>query len=130
MSREPVTVLRLDKWLWAARFYKTRNLATAAIEGGKVHVNGSRAKKSKEVKVGDTLRITRAPYEYHVEVLGLSPYRRSASQAAELYRETDESKSQRELVKAQLKSDPIHEFQFKGKPNKKERRAIRRFKEQ
>jgi ribosome-associated heat shock protein Hsp15 len=121
--------LRLDRWLWAARFYKTRGLATTAIEGGKVRLNGSRAKKSKEVKVGDLVRIMKMPNEIYVRVQALSPHRRSAPEAAKLYEETAESIDARELMKAQSKSDPLHEFKFKGKPSKKERRDIDRFRD-
>ena len=128
MSPGDMDGLRLDRWLWAARFFKTRGLATSAIEGGKVRLNGSRAKKSKEVKVGDLVRIMKMPDEFHVRVRALSPHRRSAPEAAKLYEETPESIEARELMKAQAKSDPIHEFKFKGRPSKKERRDIGRFK--
>ena len=120
--------LRLDRWLWAARFFKTRGLATSAIEGGKVRLNGSRAKKSKEVKVGDLVRVMKTPHEIHIRVQALSPHRRSAPEAAELYEETSESVAARELMKTQAKSDPTHEFKFRGRPSKKERRDIDRFK--
>ena len=103
----PESGLRLDRWLWAARFYKTRGLATRAIEGGKVHLNGSRVKKAREVKVGDIVRVMRSPHEIHVSVRALSPNRRSAPQAAELYEETGESVAKRELMKDHLKSNSV-----------------------
>ncbi|HCS27384.1 MAG TPA: ribosome-associated heat shock protein Hsp15 [Spongiibacteraceae bacterium] len=120
--------VRLDKWLWAARFFKTRSLAKQAIEGGKVHYNGARCKVSKEVELNATLTIRQGYDERQVLVLGLSDQRRGAPEARLLYQETPESVQQRELRAAQRKAfgpgaDLI-------KPNKKQRRQIHRFKEQ
>ena len=112
--------MRLDKWLWAARFFKTRTLAVEAIEGGRVSVNGDRAKPAKEVKIGDALSIRRPPYEHVVQVRGLSDQRGPASVAAALYEETAESKARRTVLAAEMKSMP--QPRFKGRPTKKTRR--------
>jgi len=119
--------VRLDKWLWAARFYKTRSLAIEAINGGKVHLNGSRAKPSKEVKLNDQLRIRRSLTEMTVEVIALSDKRGSATIAQTLYAETDESIADRERLQALRKlSTPPGGF-ADHKPDKRERRKIIRF---
>jgi len=121
---EELSSLRLDKWLWASRFFKTRKLATEAINGGKVHLNGIRVKPSRVVKIGDTLDITREAYRYHIEVLGLNDKRRPAKEAQLLYNESEESirlrEQERELRK--LNSASVH--QPDKKPNKKERRQM------
>ena len=96
--------VRLDKWLWAARFYKTRSLASEAIEGGKVQVNGDRAKRARPVQLGDEIRVRQGPYEYHVVVRELSERRGPAAEAAELYEERPESRSAREAMALQLKT--------------------------
>jgi ribosome-associated heat shock protein Hsp15 len=117
--------VRIDKWLWAARFYKTRSLAAEAISGGKVHVNGERAKPAKGLQVGDELEIRQGPYEYHVVVRGLSARRGPASQAAGLYEETSASREARERMALQLKT--MHTAfvpDQRGRPTKRERRAI------
>jgi ribosome-associated heat shock protein Hsp15 len=88
---EPLAAVRLDRWLWAARFYKTRPLAVAAIDGGKVQVNGDRVKRSKLIKPGDQVRIRQDPYEYLIEVTELADKRGSAKVAATLYQESAES---------------------------------------
>jgi len=121
--------VRLDKWLWAARFYKTRGLAAEAIEGGKVELNGDRAKRGKILKLGDELRIRVSPFEYHVIVWKLSDRRGPASVAQELYEETAEGKAQRELHAERLRSAPPPIFQEKGRPTKRDRRALRRLKD-
>lgn len=121
--------VRLDKWLWAARFYKTRGLAAEAIEGGKVELNGDRAKRGKNLKLGDELRIRVSPFEYHVIVRGVSGRRGPASVAQELYEETAEGKAQRELHAERLRSAPPPIFQEKGRPTKRDRRALRRLKD-
>ena len=117
--------VRLDKWLWAARFYKTRALAKSMIEGGKVHYDGQRAKCSKTVELGALLKIRQGYEEKIIEVLALSDQRRGASEAQTLYRETDESKQKREenaQTRKQLGSGPEH------KPDKKSRRELMRVK--
>ena len=121
--------VRLDKWLWAARFFKTRALAVEAIEGGKVQLNGDRAKRSKGVQAGDTVHVRMGPYEHEVRVLGVSDRRGPAAQAALLYEETEASRLAREKLSLQLRSVQ-HDFAFeKGRPTKKERRDIHRFRD-
>ena len=119
--------IRIDKWLWAARFYKTRNLAANAVEGGKAHVNGERVKPAKVLKVGDTLSIRNGHFSWEVSVLALSEQRGSAAEAAKLYSESDQSKKEREekiaLLKVERQSNP-----FPGeRPTKRQRRQIIRF---
>ena len=114
---EPV---RLDKWLWAARFFKTRTLAVEAIEGGRVSVNEDRAKPAKTVKPGDAISIRKPPFEYAVVVKDVSDKRGSASIAATLYEETEESRARRTVLAAEMKSLP--QPRFKGRPTKKTRR--------
>jgi len=116
---------RIDKWLWAARFYKTRPLAIDAIECGKILINEMRVKPAKEVKVGDMLDIRVGQTQFVIEVLGLSNKRGSAPIAQKLYRETEESRQKRETIAAQLKASP-RPFSFKGRPTKRDRREIER----
>jgi ribosome-associated heat shock protein Hsp15 len=121
--------VRADKWLWAARFYKTRSLATEAIAGGKVHVNGERVKPAKLVQVGDVLEVRQGPYEFHLVVRGLAERRGPAAAAAALYEESAASREGRERVAAQLKV--MHAAfvpEQKGRPTKRDRRAIERLK--
>ena len=119
--------LRLDKWLWAARFYKTRSLAKQAIEGGKVQCDGSRAKPSKEIEVGAEIRLRQGFDERTVHVCALSEQRRGAPEAQQLYAETEQSVKQREQLSEQRKSQP--QIMSNSKPNKKDRRLIHRFKQ-
>jgi ribosome-associated heat shock protein Hsp15 len=121
------TKLRIDKWLWAARFFKTRSLATDAVEGGKVHLNGVRVKPAKAVSIGDTLEIRIGPFQFIVVICGLSPRRGPASEAAKLYQETEESRSAREVLAAQLKAEAVHGEARQGRPTKRDRRHIVRF---
>lgn len=121
--------VRLDKWLWAARFFKTRALAKQAIEGGKVHYNGTRAKVSKAVEVGALLQIRQGFDEKIVEVLKLSDQRRGAPEAALLYSETEQSLAQRELAAEQRKAQRASQVPERGRPTKKDRRRIRDFKD-
>ena len=120
--------VRLDKWLWAARFYKTRGLASDAIAGGKVQVNGDRAKRARPVQPGDEIRIRQGPYEHHVVVRALSARRGPASAAAELYEETPASRAAREAMALQLKSLHAAFVPDKGRPTKKDRRELGRLK--
>ena len=120
--------VRLDKWLWAARFYKTRGLATEAIAGGKVQVNGDRAKRARPVQPGDEIRIRQGAYEPHVVVRALSARRGPASAAAELYEETPASRAAREALAVQLKSLHAAFVPDKGRPTKKDRRELGRLK--
>jgi ribosome-associated heat shock protein Hsp15 len=118
--------VRLDKWLWAARFYKTRSLATAAVAGGKVHLNGERAKPAKPVAPGDTVRVRLPPYEWTVVVRALAERRGSAQVAAGLYEETAASRAARERLALGLRLVRGTEYGGKGRPTKKERRDIDR----
>lgn len=121
--------VRADKWLWAARFFKTRALATEAIQGGKVHVNGARVKPARPLQVGDTLEIQRGNEQHVVIVQGLSEKRGSAGVAQALYRETDESILARDLMRERrrlLASTAPHPDR---RPDKKQRRQLRRMKE-
>ena len=116
--------VRLDKWLWAARFYKTRGLAAEAIDGGKIEVNGDGAKRARLVQPGDTVRVRHGPSEHVVTVRDLSARRGPASEAAKLYEETAESKAARERIALQHKLAAVS-FDFEtGKPSKKDRRVI------
>ena len=117
---------RIDKWLWAARFFKTRPLAADAVECGKVQINNVRTKPAKPVAVGDTLAIRLGPYQHVVEVLALSSKRGSAPEAQKLYRETKESRLRREALAAELKAQPEPVF-HKGRPTKRDRRSIDKF---
>jgi ribosome-associated heat shock protein Hsp15 len=120
--------IRLDKWLWAARFFKTRALAAEAVEGGKVEVNGDRPKRARPIQIGDEIRIRLGPYEHTVTVLGLSGRRGPASEAAGLYQETEASRARREELSIQLKSLHAAFGPDKGRPTKKDRRDIQRLK--
>ncbi len=122
--------VRLDKWLWAARFFKTRALAKAAIEGGKIHIDGHRAKPSKEITVGMAIKIRRGWDEQTVIVKNLSDQRRGASDAAKLYLETAESVTLREQRTAERKASNQSALFQDQRPNKKQRRQIHRFKEE
>ena len=117
--------IRLDKWLWAARFFKTRALAAAAVAGGKVQINGSRAKPAKPVHVGDALRVRVGPYEWLVTVRALSERRGPAKDAQLLYDESPEGRTARERLAEAHKIAPAPTYQGKGRPTKKERREIR-----
>lgn len=119
--------IRIDKWLWAARFFKTRNLAKQAIDGGKIHCDGQRVKASKEMVIGLTLTIRQDITEKIVVVKALSDQRRGAPEAALLYEETEESKQKREKQTADRKAGLANFIISDHKPNKKERRQIHRF---
>lgn len=119
--------IRIDKWLWAARFFKTRNLAKQAIEGGKIHCEGQRVKASKEVVIGLELTIRQDLTEKIVIVKALSDQRRGAPEAALLYEETEESQQKREKQSADRKAGLANFIISDHKPNKKERRQIHRF---
>ncbi len=119
--------VRLDKWLWAARFFKTRSLASDAIDGGKVHYDGFRAKPSKEVRVGATLRITRGDEVWEVVVRALSMQRRGAPEAALLYEETAESQKRRAAAADLRQVDFGIRDRGEGRPTKRQRRQIKQF---
>ncbi len=117
--------MRLDKWLWAARFFKTRALAVEAIEAGHVTLNGDRAKPAKLLKVGDAIVVRRAPFEQAIAVKALSDKRGPAAAAALLYEESAESRTRREALAARMKAEP--QPRFKGRPTKKTRRDYERW---
>lgn len=121
--------IRIDKWLWAARFFKTRSLAADAVAGGKVKVNGERAKPAKAVRVGDELRIRIGPYEHVIQVQALSARRGPATEAARLYQESDESQAARKQLATQLAAERVHAPTDKGRPTKRARRELTRFKQ-
>jgi ribosome-associated heat shock protein Hsp15 len=121
--------MRLDKWLWAARFFKTRKLATEAINGGKVHLNGQRTKPGKEVKPGSKLRIHKGALEWNIEVLVLPAQRRPASEAVTFYSEDDASRENRErLIEQQRLLREASPKPPAQRPSKRDRRLIHRFK--
>lgn len=122
--------MRLDKWLWAARFFKTRQLAIEAINGGKVHVNGQRVKPGKDIGVGARLTITKEPHAWEITVVDLKAQRRPAAEATLLYDESPESlaKRQAELAKMREERELGIDITPDGRPNKRERRLIHRFK--
>jgi len=121
-------LIRLDKWLWCARFYKTRKIAANALNTGKVTINGARAKPSKTVKPGDKLNIRKGPYHYVITVVELAKSRKSAVGAALLYEESSESISERESLATQLQAETALMPATKGRPGKKDRRLIIKFK--
>lgn len=119
--------IRLDKWLWAARFFKTRALASQAVNGGKVHFNGQRIKASRPVKIDDCYQILRSQERFEIIVTGLSGKRGSATVAHTLYQETPESLSQRQSEAEKRKLAALQRPTSDHKPNKQERRKIRQF---
>ncbi len=119
--------VRVDKWLWAARFFKTRSLAKQAIDGGKVHCDGQRIKPSKEIPVGVELTVRQGWDEKTVQVIALSEQRRGAPEAAALYRETEQSQAKREAAAQQRKALSGSGPQASSRPSKKQRRQIHRF---
>src|SRR5919198_958162 len=116
--------IRLDKWLWPARFFKTRALAAAAIAGGKVHVNGARAKAAKPLRVGDALRVRVGPYEWLLTVRALTERRSSAKDALLLNDESPEGRAARERLAEAHRLAPAPKYQGKGRPTKKDRRKL------
>lgn len=118
--------IRIDKWLWAARFFKTRALAADAVESGKVLVNETRVKPAKTIAVGNALDIRIGQYHFAIEVMALSARRGSAPEAQKLYRESEASRAQREALAAQLKAQPVAS---KGRPTKRDRRVMERLKQ-
>lgn len=122
-----MTGTRIDKWLWAARFYKTRELASKACELGRVSSNGARAKPAREVKLGDMLQIDNETGRFQVEVLALSQQRGPAAAARELYRETEESAEQRRALAEARKLMGSADFAPARRPTKRDRRLIHSF---
>jgi len=118
---------RIDKWLWAARFYKTRSLAANAVEGGKVKLNSERVNPGKEVKPGDELELRSGELQWRVEVRAVALRRGPAAEAALLYAEGEESRSSRERMIAMRRAGPHPAQGVHGRPTKRDRRMIRRF---
>jgi ribosome-associated heat shock protein Hsp15 len=122
--------MRLDKWLWAARFYKTRALAAEAVDGGKVHLNGQRAKPGKGVHRGSRLQISKSGLEWDIEVAVIPKQRRPASEAREFYTEDEASRQRRERAAEALRAArAAAPLQTASKPSKRDRRLIHRFKQ-
>lgn len=125
------TDLRIDKWLWAARFFKTRQLAADAVSGGKVHVNGQRCKPGKVLRIGDKVTVSKDQLSWEIEVTELNKQRGPAKQAAQLYNEDDSSvaKRQAQVELRKQQQAMLHPSEREHKPNKKQRRQIHRFKQ-
>lgn len=126
-----INEVRIDKWLWAARFYKTRSLAADAVNGGKVHVNGQRCKPGKDVKIGDIIKVTKDQYTWEIAVTDLNKQRRPAKEAATLYHEDESStlKRQQQVELHKQQQALLSHSDRERKPNKKQRRQIHRFKQ-
>ncbi|HUA58356.1 MAG TPA: RNA-binding S4 domain-containing protein [Verrucomicrobiae bacterium] len=122
-----MTGVRMDKWLWAARFFKTRSMASRACELGRIASNGQPAKAAREVRVGDMLKVKNDSGDFTIEVLGLSAMRGPAPVAQALYRETEESKELRAKMAEQRKAMPLFEsVHGEGRPSKRNRREMER----
>ena|ERR1041385_2790027 len=119
--------VRIDKWLWAARFFKTRSLASRACELGRIEFNGQATKPAREIRIGDQLQVRNESGDFQLEVLALSEIRGPASVAQNLYRETDESRELRLKLAEERKAMPRTETSREGKPSKRDRREINRF---
>ena len=119
---------RIDKWLWCARFFKTRTIATDAVKNGRVFINGQRAKPSRSVQKDDILKIEKPPFEHEIVVLSTTNQRQSATKASELYQESAESVALREDLAARMKASTVIEDTRFGKLTKKERRDRENFK--
>ena len=128
-AKAPLTSLRIDKWLWAARFFKTRSLATEAIHAGHIKLNGATVKPARELRPGDMLDLAIGEEKWTVEVLGLNDLRRPASEAQQLYAETAESRERRAAAKEAHRLAPTPGSDLRGRPTKKARRQIRGFNE-
>ena len=121
--------MRLDKWLWAARFFKTRSLASEAVDGGKVKLNGASTKPAKDVKVGDRLQLRAGEQDWEVVVQGLNEQRRPAPEAQLLYQETPDSVQRRTQAAELRKLAPTPALEQKGRPTKRDRRLLSRFRD-
>lgn len=126
MKESPDTV-RIDKWLWAARFFKTRSIAAKAVQGGKVHLNGGRVKAARNVKTGDEMVISKAPYTFRITVLAVSELRRPAVEARLLYEESEESIREREQQRDLNRMMNAGHTAPAGRPDKRDRRKIKEF---
>ena len=119
--------VRVDKWLWAARFFKSRSLATKAVDGGKVRIGDERVKPSREVRVDETIVIRAGEVEWTVRILALSAVRGPAAHAALLYEETADSRERRDKIRELRRSQPEPVADRRGRPTKRDRRLIHRF---
>ena len=128
-EKAPLTHLRIDKWLWVARFYKTRSLATEAIHAGHIKLNGSTVKPARELRPGDMLDIAVGDVLWTIQVLGLNEQRRPASEAQQLYAETPDSSARRAAAKEAHRLAPTPGSDLRGRPTKKARRQIKGFNE-
>ena len=128
-AKLPLDRMRIDKWLWAARFYKTRSLATQAIDGGHVKLNGTTVKPARELRIGDTLEIAIGDTIWTVVVQGLNEQRRPAPEARQLYEETQESSERRAAEQETRRLAPVPGSDLRGRPTKKARRQIKGFNE-
>lgn len=128
-EKTALSELRIDKWLWAARFYKTRSLATEAIRAGHIKLNGTTVKPARELHPGDTLELTQGEVRWTIQVRALNELRRPASEAQQLYEETPESQARRSAQKDARKLAPVPGSDLRGRPTKKARRQIRGFNE-
>ena len=130
-NQSPADRVRIDKWLWAARFFKTRSLAADAVTAGKVELNGERTKPAKLVQIGDEVTVRLGPYLHVVAVRGLSERRGPATVAATLYEETAASLAARTKLAEQLRMAPAaFVYEEKGRPTKRDRREIDRFRDE
>jgi ribosome-associated heat shock protein Hsp15 len=120
---------RLDKWLWAARFFKTRSLAREAVSGGKVHLNGNRAKPGRSLNIGDVLRIQRGDEEFTISIMELGMRRGPAVVARTFYEESEESRLKREQLAEQRKLEHKQHATRERRPDKRQRRRLVRFKQ-
>ena len=127
MAEADETRARLDRWLWAARLFKTRALASAAVNGGKVHLDGQRVKPARGVRLGDCYQVQRGHDRLEIVVTGLAQRRGSATEAQLLYRETETSQRRRETEAEQRRLANLQRPRSEGRPDKKQRRQIRRF---
>lgn len=126
-EKEPLVSMRLDKWLWCARFYKTRALAVSAIKGNKIKVNDSPTKASRHISIGDHIKIRQPPYQHTITVLQLSPNRRAAGKAVLMYAETAASINARAELARQIRAERASFPGTRGRPGKRDRRHIIRF---
>lgn len=126
-EKPPLTHLRIDKWLWAARFFKTRSLATEAIHAGHIKLNGHSVKPARDLRPGDTLELAIGDVHWTVEIRALNDQRRPASEAQLLYAETAESSARRAAAKEAQRLAPTPGSDLRGRPTKKARRQIRGF---
>lgn len=130
MAETSQASMRIDKWLWVARFFKTRAQATMAISGGKVHLNGGRIKPSRQLKAGDTLSIRKGPYRFEITVDALATRRRPATEARMLYSESEASADERQQLYRQRKLEGHNVRARERKPDKRTRRLIHKFREE